>query len=382
MTSPPLLERLGIAYLKERARQVQVVHDSEVHVLDPGELRALRRVTQGAVARAALAGALSALASALAEVLANERFGPSPATQDGQLRWWALVLGVTVVASIVEIAFLYLDSLRAVHQLTVVAGLELFEDPSREQAAVAQALARAALELPNPPRGLYGIDARREAPRLELFLASLAYKLKTSVSNFLFKALVRRALGRTALRGYLNALLPFVAVPVTALWNGLVAWLVLREARLRAVGPSAARQLVRLCLPEAPRSEAFAEAAMQAVACSIVKTADLHPNLAALLSEVTACIGEPQVVSLGDSARFLECLATLSPAEARATLRLLCVAVIIDGKLHRSERALLVQAFTRCGMRLDEAALRSLRLALLRGHPLDNAMIEALDRSA
>ena len=378
MSEPPLLERIGVEYIKNLARGVRVVDEDGVHVLNDRELASLRSISRGTVLRAVLAGALSAVASAGAEVWANQLYGTSPVEPSAQLRWWGIVVGATAAASVVEIGFLYWDSLRSVHRLAAEAGLDLFDDKDEAREAVAAALARAALELPNPPRGLYGVDATREASQAELILASVLYKMKTSLSNFLLKALLRRALGRTALRTYLQTLLPFVAVPVTALWNGVVAWLVVREARLRVLGPSAAHQLARLCLGESTLPPAMASAAAQAVACSVVKSADFHPNLAALLQEVVGLVGEPPPGTLGDTRVLLDAIDALPLPEALPVLRLLCVAAVIDGKLHRSELALLDLAFARHELRVDLGALHHLRRLLLRGKPIDAPVIEAL----
>src|SRR5262249_51234454 len=146
---------------------------------------------------------------------------------DVQVKLWTVIGGATAAASIVEISYLYWDGLRTVHELAREAGLELF--PEGERTAVAQAMARAALELPNPTAAVFGVDPRREASKLGLFFASIVYKLKISVSNFVMKALVRRAFARAFVRAWL----PLVSVPVTAAWNGIVAWLILREARVR-----------------------------------------------------------------------------------------------------------------------------------------------------
>lgn len=378
MSQPPLLERLGVEYFRRLSRGATVVDEDSVHVLNERELSELRSIERGAVARAAVAGALSALVSAVAEVVAMQRWGASFGA-----RGWALIGAATAVASIIEIAYLYWDGLRAVHRLSVSAGLRLFDDERSERLAVANALARAALELPNAPHGNYGLDAARESSKLELLVASLVYKLKTSVSNFIFKALVRRALGRTALRGYLQTLLPFVAVPVTALWNGVVAWLVVREARLRVIGPSAAHQLCRMALGDAPQlSAAASAAAVRAVGCSVVKTGDLHPNLAALLGEVVALVGEPSGVAIDDAEGLLAELPALEASEALRVLRLLCVASIMDGRISRRERALLHAAFATRGLRLDEPSLDALLRSLLAGRPLDPARVESLAASA
>ncbi|MGC4121907.1 MAG: hypothetical protein QM765_46465 [Myxococcales bacterium] len=148
---------------------------------------------------------------------------------------------------------------------------------------LAVALTRAALELPDPAAPVFGIDPLRGASRLQLVAAAALYKLKVSLSTFLAKLLVRRMLGRAALR----TLIPFVAVPVTALWNAVVCARVLRQARLRTFGPSAAAELVGFALDGVVSFSARGRlAAYRAVGSAVVAKRDLHPNLVALLHEL------------------------------------------------------------------------------------------------
>ncbi len=160
------------------------------------------RVTRGAVLRAALAGALNALVTGWAPVFASRLLGQKPehATLLQTISYWGLFGLLALLAAVLEIAYLYWDSLRAVRALSLVAGLQI---DSAENLDVRFALARAALELPNAPDATFGVDPHREASRFQLATASLVYKLKVSVTNFLFKALVERAVGRLATRTFL-----------------------------------------------------------------------------------------------------------------------------------------------------------------------------------
>ena len=147
-TQRPLLERFGLAYFKRRAAALPKVEAmDEIHVLNPDELRALRRIERGVIVRAALAGALSALVSSVTEVLCLPMLGPDPdnAPWAALLPFYGIVFGVTIVATVFEIGFLYWDSLRSVHELARAAGLDLFEGgPEEDKHEVAAALARAA----------------------------------------------------------------------------------------------------------------------------------------------------------------------------------------------------------------------------------------------
>lgn len=380
--APPLLERLGVGYFQKLSAALPRAQAADaISLLNPEERRALRRIGRAAVIRACVAGALSAAAVAVAEVAAERLFGPAPAvaSPDYSARYWALVGGVTVIASVLEILFLYWDALRSVHRLAHTAGLDLFPGgASGERAAVAAALARAALELPNPTERVFGVDPRREASKIRLLAASLLYKAKVSITNFAVKVLVRRLLGRVLVRTWL---LPFVAVPGTAAWNGVVTWIVLREARIRVMGPSAARELVDAIFAEGVELSPEGRLALaRAVASSIVRTEDLHPNLLCVLTEVIQRAGEPPAGAAGidDSRAFLELLPRLRPEEQRVALQVLTVAAVIDGRFTAAERRLLREAQAACGRAPDEAPAERMRRAFVNGDAELAALVRAL----
>jgi hypothetical protein len=401
-TNEPLLVRLGVGYFQSLARvgtgggpasdaaAAETATDA-IHFLNADERRALRRVERGAIARAALAGAISSVIAAATEVaIAQPLLGRRPrfATWEDQGRFYAVVALATVVTSILEILFLYWDGLRTVHRLSREAGLDLFPNEDDDK-ALAGAMARAALELPNPTAMLFGVNPHREASRLRLVVASLVYKAKISVTNFLMKALVRRMLGRAFVRGWL----PFVAVPITAAWNGFICWLIMREARIRAMGPSAAKEMVELVFASGITLSPIARTAtLRAIASSIVRTEDVHPNLAALFYEVARRVdrlprerGRPIVTDdagdLDDPRVFLERVARLAPDEQRIVLQILAIASIIDGRLTRAEKRLLDEARTACALppeRLSIPAIDGLRRAFVDGDLIDSVRISRI----
>jgi hypothetical protein len=375
--APPLLERLGVRYFRRLSASLPPVEAADaVNVLNPEERRALRRIAQGAVLRACLAGALCGVATAVTTIAAQPLLGANPdaAGWEQLARYWVVVGGVTVVASVLEIAFVYWDSLRSVHRLARAAGLDLFPAGEREErAAVAAALARAALELPNPVDRVFGVDPRREASRLRLLLASVLYKAKVSLTSFLVKIILRRVLGRTLVRTWL----PFIAIPVTAAWTGIVMWIVLREARIRTMGPSAAKELVAAVFEDGtPLSPQGRLALARAAASAIVRTTELHPNLLAVLVEVLRRTGDPGE-ALDDSRAFLEMLPRLAPAEQRMALQIVTVAAIIDGRFTAAERRLLRDAQAACGRAPDARAAERLRRAFVNGEASLDALVRA-----
>jgi hypothetical protein len=385
-TEKPLLQRVAVQYFARRSQNVRPPTPPSptvdaVHVLNAEERAAMRRVQRGAIIRSAIAGALSGLVAALAEVWAQP-LAPegTPFFSSASLQFWLVVGVATGVASVLEILFLYWDILRSTHELARAAGLELFgADRKASDEALADALARAALELPNPIEHPTGINARRESSNVRLLLASLAYKAKVGVTSFLLKLLLRRILTRVLVRGTLQTLLPFVGVPVTALWNALVTWWVLREARIRAMGPSASRELVDVIFADAPPLSLEGRvSAARAVAASIVRTEDLHPNLSALLNEVMRHVRDTGRAELDDVGQFLQGLRALAPAEQKLSLQVLAIACVVDGRFSTRERRLWSDAMAAAGKPLDASNLERLRVAFVRGDGLADDVLRAL----
>ncbi len=360
------LELAGVRFLRSLAAQKRAVAQDELHVLNADERRELRSIERLAIARAATAGALSGLVCAIPVIVMQPL---TAASSRGEFaRYWGIVVGVTIVASVLEIAFLYWDGLRAVQRLAHAAGMDL-ADPAFEHDTTSAlwALARAALEAPNPPDAVPGVDPMREASKARVFAASILYKLKVTISGFLVKALVRRALGRAATRSVLE----LVAVPVTAVWDAIVCWLIVREARLRVLGPSAANEFVSIVAPEpSALSEPCKQCCVRAIGAAAVRSEDLHPNLVALLKTTQRALSVSETDAVDDSQRFLSAIAALSPSEQTVALRMLATASIIDGRLARDERRLLEEAFARCGRALDVSVIEALRRAFVSGQQI------------
>ncbi|MFO0601583.1 MAG: hypothetical protein U0324_00345 [Polyangiales bacterium] len=365
----PLLERFGVRYMEGPAAEPDVAPDDAVHVLNARERQALRAIEHAAVARAAVCGALAAGVCTLPPILLHGLHERDPA------RYWAVYVGVNVVSALAEVAWLFWDGLRTVRALARTAGLSLASQDMARGRSVASALARAALEMPNPPDAVEGINPWREASRFTLTVAPLLYKLKVTLTNLAVKFLVRRALGRAATR----AVLELVAVPVNALWDALVCWLILHEARLRVMGPSAATELTAAIFAgDAPVPAATARAAMRAVASAVVRTQDLHPNLVSLLECLRARVGEEVVLELDDPSRFLVELRALDRAEQGRVLRVLAVASVLDGRLARDEKRLLREALAAAGRADDLAPVERLRRAFTSGEVVTEETLLAI----
>ncbi len=350
----PFVERAGIQYVKRVSRSLPNPEaEDAVHVLNERERAAMARIERRAVLRSAASGAVSALIAVAGVAWADADFAPDPegATLLQHAIYWGVVFGVGGVAAVFEMVFLYRDSLRHTLMMARAAGLPLFDEADeRVDREHAGSLVRAALELQNPARPVLGVDPLREASKWRLLLTSVLYKGKVAVTSFLLKLLIRRALGRAMVRG---AVVELVAVPVTALWNAIVTWRVMREARLRIMGPSAAAELVGALWEGGPSSPQRG-GAVRAVASAIVRSSDLHPNLISLLHEILerGDVGDT-TDAIDDTSRFLA-LFTEAPREHQRWLHAVAVlAAILDGRVAASERRLLTELREILGVSTD-----------------------------
>ncbi len=347
----PLMEKYGLWYLKRmRKKQPLKRTDVKAYILDIQERKEINRIEKRAIINVTIAGIISSIISGLAGFYADPLLDEASSFFSKENLWyWAIVMGVTIAATLIEIFFIYFDMMAKTHALTKAAHLELFAGHQGND-DIASSIVRAALELPNKKKSDIDIDPKKESSKLVIFLATVLYKLKISVTNFMLKALVKRMMGRAVSRAWLN----FLAVPVCALWNGVVCWLVIREVKIRVLGPSAANEIInKLKTSEEKLSERVQLILLKAVGSCIVRTADLHPNLEYLYRVLDETFDHKHGEAMDDSKLFLEDLTRLENGEQGIVLNMLVYAAILDGKVTIRERILLKKAFEICGETFD-----------------------------
>jgi hypothetical protein len=78
----------------------------------------------------------------------------------------------------------------------------------------------------------YGIDPLQGMAKFQIFAITALFALKATLSNLVMKIIVRRVLGRYAVREVLDML----GIPIFAFWNAMATRTVLREARVVIMG--------------------------------------------------------------------------------------------------------------------------------------------------
>jgi hypothetical protein len=359
------LERFASRFLRRRSRTIAPQETEDpVHLLTTAERDNINRIVKHTILKTVFAGLCSASIPATIDFY----FYSNP----DSVRWFYLI-SFTIIATILEVSYLYWSHLNAMLALTQATGATFGSD----EGSLADAMARAALELPDPTRIIEGINPRRESSKAGLLLAVFIYKLKRGITGFLFKFMIRQTATREALR----IVAPFVALPISGAWNAIVSYRILREARMRVLGPSAIEEMISGLLDHQPDlSEKGKSMLLRSVGVAMVRKRCAHPNLLALLRAVIKRTGAVRARDLDSAKYFLQTLPTLSLEEQRLSLIILQIAFMLDGSLSRREKTFIIQSRKLCGLSNALLAVEELLHTFASGAQIYPGMLEALAR--
>lgn len=210
---------------------------------------------------------------------------------------------------------------------------EIYRYPSssredyKEQVAL---LTEAGLEMPAKHMQLLEIDPYVGLTKFSYYALLIGMKLKATLSNVLMKFLVRRFLGRYALR----IVTDLVGVPIFAFWNAWSSRQVMKEAQMRIVATVAARDFM----------QDFSEEELQSVKHRLNKLFHFVAQqkrqynfaLYSFMKEMLVIF--PDLSMKYDQEVKIQELFGSDPEENRVMARLLIFGLIVDGTLSVKER--------------------------------------------
>ncbi|MFQ3787621.1 LBF_2804 family protein [Halomonas sp. A29] len=332
------------------------------------ELAAIKRAFHRGVALAMLAGIISG--GVIGGMEWYMRQGMLVGMQDmsfrEQLPYWAGFFAVAGLISAVEIVFLYWNALRGVAVISRLADAPLRDSPQANLLLLG--LSRIALEFPSPRHRIYGIDPYAQMSRWKLTATAVMYRMKVGATSFLLRVLLRRMLGRVALRG----LLPLVTGPLYAAWNAIITWRILVKAREHALGPFAIETLI-VQLEQDPLSERAHRVVLHSLGALIMANQDAHPNHVYLLSRLLETFGNREHSIDVDWPQQRFTLNRLEHREKRRVLELLIAATVLAGRCKGKRKRFLEELFEACDMDYPQEKVRSWRRQFMDGQPIGNA---------
>ena len=322
------LDHLALRYLRAA---LDTAHPTdEPYVLNAVETYVIRRVKLQTLLLSALLGITGVLLLYMPQYWWPVFFPTFPIT----VFEWSF--RVPVILTLYGILLVYLEiyalmyiNLRAVRLIMAVCQFPRAHDAQYERHL--NALAQAALE--REDRGIlrFGIDPYLGLPRWGLSAFFLVNMFKATLSNMVVKLVLKRVLGRYALR-YLTDL---AGMPIFAFWNALASWHIIHEVQIRVMAPLTIREFVHELHEEWGDNETFRSLILETL--QYVAVLKRQYNYAHFL--LTENIVDTFGLEISElSGNFIE-RAEAVPVEVRRGLeRLIVFGVLIDGRLSGSEK--------------------------------------------
>eukprot|EP01113_Clastostelium_recurvatum_P036003 TRINITY_DN5075_c0_g1_i1.p1 TRINITY_DN5075_c0_g1~~TRINITY_DN5075_c0_g1_i1.p1 ORF type:complete len:598 (+),score=116.77 TRINITY_DN5075_c0_g1_i1:267-1796(+) len=228
--------------------------------------------------------------------------------------YWAALLGGVIFFSIVEIIFLFWGGLHASAVISYMLGIEAWlvgYVPGSEHTITA--MVRAALDVPNPSSVYMGIQPLKDSSKSGVLFKTILWKAKTAITTIVLKQVFFRVLSRS--------LLPFLAIPVCAVWNMMIAWKVIHDVISICLGNIIVPQLVQKFVLQSNLEEESLQMTYHVVGTAIVLSGEVHPNHEALLKSLVSLLGPvPEGRQLDDKEVFKQKMMQLRNREDRLVL--------------------------------------------------------------
>lgn len=204
--------------------------DDRAHVLTDEEASKLKKIQFWAIFNAALAGALGVIILYVPKYIWPEMF---PATDiwipfyDDYIKVEVVFLLYSLVLVILEIAYLTYNNIQTVKKISHACNYPNFTDPFFEMNV--RSLIAVGLEKKVKEQSKIGINPFAGLSKWQVLMFTVLNLAKAAMTNFLFKLIFKRALGRYAIR----ILVDLAGIPVYAFWNAYAARFVVKECRVR-----------------------------------------------------------------------------------------------------------------------------------------------------
>eukprot|EP00026_Physarum_polycephalum_P003949 Phypoly_transcript_03966.p1 GENE.Phypoly_transcript_03966~~Phypoly_transcript_03966.p1 ORF type:complete len:596 (+),score=68.28 Phypoly_transcript_03966:46-1833(+) len=345
--------------------------ENRIILVNARDHRSLGWAKAGAIFRAALIGAFWAAIAGIAEYFIGKRvnytgdFNFTSADYGRGAIFWGVVIGVNVIATILEIVCLYLDSLEAAASISGLLGM----DPwlmgyVNDMDHAASAIVRAAFELPHPSQQIMGIRPLRYSNRMSGFMRAILWKSKRGLTALLLGMVLRRLIPRASMKAYSQVASPFIAVPIAALWNSLVAWKVVQSIYSMVIGNIAVSRIVTQVIE--PKWNGLTESAKRLMYCvagvGIALEQQIHPTLETLLRILCRFWGDPPPGLLIDDKYYLQNqLLQHHREEQLLILQLLALCIVSNSNISVTAMLYLKKVAIACNLNPDDKGLDDLR---------------------
>jgi hypothetical protein len=356
-----LIESIGVKFFLRFSKQLK--SERTIKLQDIPSDRVLEVVSQNitlnAVIIAFLVGALTTVPAVLFEIYYSEVLEP--------LYYYGILSLITILFLVIEVGVLYWLGIRMVYTLAYLTGYKEHEESTLPpEYDVKKIMVRSALEIEDPAIEYLGIDPQKYVSAYWLFMRTLLYKAKIMLTTVLAKLILRKVAMRYGVRvGFV-----WVAIPVTAIWDAIVMYRVVKDAKLRLFGYHLSKYIAREIITDNlldGYSKEIREGAIRAVSTIMILSQNYHPNNVLLLIRLNENLAIKEENGYDDLEVYLAYLEKLTLEEKHLLRTLSGMAAVFDGKMKREEEEALVKIFAEEGERYM-LFTQELKTLLLAGH--------------
>jgi hypothetical protein len=311
--------------------------DAQIHLLNPTELKAINRLEWFAMLVSGAIGTFAVLFLYLPQYQFPQFFPNHdmtlPIVGTIAVPIVATVYGVVLV--FLEIWALTLLHIYCIHHVAVATGYITPE--TKQLAEKKKKILAVSTEQKDKSLLNYGINPYQGLQMSQVWLFNLFIALKATLSNMVVKILVRRFLGRYAIREVLDLL----GIPIFAFWNIMATRTILREARVMIMG----QNLIDSFLPffekiahkikDAPEAKTLIYDTLQFIA---VSKRDYHANHAYLTAKILPVFDIPVENQHLIPSDYAQRLASSDATVQRFCQFIIILGLLLDGQISQRER--------------------------------------------
>jgi hypothetical protein len=312
---------------------------SALFLLSEKELRVLKEIKKRTFIKAGIAGALGVIVLYIPYHWFGETIFPIREIPIPQNPFYNGIVPIeiefivySVVLVMIEIWYLTYINIQAVSGIAHVCGHPNPTDENYEsnlEALIAVGLERKQKQL----KGI-GINPYEGLNKVGVVIFQFLLRLKATASNMIFRIIMKRALGRFALRLVLDML----GIPVYAFWNIWGSRKVINEARIRVMAPPLIKRCSELLWDEQKDNPEFAKHIYDSLQLISESKRSFHYNhfllSITMLNKFDIEIREEPVYN----DKFLSEIAGLSELTRCGVQKLFVFGIMIDGRISVRER--------------------------------------------
>ena len=338
-SSETLLEKIGVQYFNHLSKKLET--DTKIHLQDIPSDKILQvvanNITLNAVIIAFLVGALTTVPAVIFEMYFREVFST--------FHYYALLSIITLVLLIIEVGVLYWIGMRSTYTLAHLTGYdEQDENNLPSEYDIKKMMVRSALELDDPTIEYLGINPHKNISKKWLVISALLYKAKIILTSVVVKFIFKKIATRYGVR----VSFVWVAIPVTAIWDAIVMYKVVKDARLRLFGYHLSKYLIEEVFTDKlmqSYSPHMREGTVRSVSTILSLSGSYHPNNIILLIRLSQNFAIEEHKDYDDFTKLLHHLETASEEE-RYLLKILAgITASFDGKVNKAEKNTLLKIF-------------------------------------